>query len=169
MIFNRGKYVLQWIRGHVAIIGLVIAFLTLVVTTSDFWVRYKDSDGDGYGDPDQYIWWVWQPKGYVDNNEDCYDGNKDARPGQTNFFTKDRGDGSFDYDCNGESEREFSNTGSCVSGIPNFTAQEGWDGRIPDVGKKGRWLVDCDQVLRWNPLPTIEITKDTVEKIQRGR
>jgi len=31
---------------------------------------------------------------------DCYDSNASAKPGQTAYFSTNRGDGSFDYDCN---------------------------------------------------------------------
>jgi hypothetical protein len=33
------------------------------------------------------------------NNTDCYDSNANAYPGQTAYFTTNRGDGSFDYNC----------------------------------------------------------------------
>lgn len=32
---------------------------------------------------------------------DCYDSNATAKPGQTSYYTTNRGDGSFDYDCDG--------------------------------------------------------------------
>lgn len=35
---------------------------------------------------------------------DCYDDNDKAHPGQTNFYVVDRGDGSFDYDCNSKED-----------------------------------------------------------------
>lgn len=42
------------------------------------------------------------PPGYkttLSNPVDCYDGNASAYPGQVSYFTTNRGDGSFDYDC----------------------------------------------------------------------
>lgn len=37
--------------------------------------------------------------------DDCYDDNDNAHPGQTQGFTADRGDGSFDYNCDGTEEK----------------------------------------------------------------
>jgi hypothetical protein len=45
----------------------------------------------------------------VTNADDCYDANTSAKPGQTAFFATHRGDGSFDYDCNGGSEKQYAN------------------------------------------------------------
>ncbi|MBI2592749.1 MAG: hypothetical protein HYW37_01120 [Candidatus Colwellbacteria bacterium] len=63
---------------------------------------YTDSDADGYGSsgPGSVCSGASLPGGYVSNNSDCYDSNANARPGQGSFFTTNRGDGSFDYDCN---------------------------------------------------------------------
>ena len=62
---------------------------------------YRDADGDGYGTSTTTTSACTQPAGYVSNSSDCYDGNINAKPGQTAFFTVNRGDGSFDYDCSG--------------------------------------------------------------------
>ncbi len=135
----------SWIREHSAVIGVIIAFLALLIAVMPVW--HKDSDGDGYGDPEQYIWWFWAPSGYVKNGDDCYDSNAEVKPGQKNFFDKDRGDGSFDYDCDGEVKRQHTEIGECVIGPTNTTARQGWNERVPDVGQRGQWLVDCDRSL----------------------
>jgi hypothetical protein len=36
---------------------------------------YEDGDGDGYGDPGVYTTACDMPRGYVDNSDDCYDGD----------------------------------------------------------------------------------------------
>lgn len=168
------KRIYGWIKEHAAVIGVVIAFLTLffsiTIIARPALTWYKDSDGDGYGNPGQNILRPWKPDGYVKNSDDCYDENKEAYPGQNNFFKKDRGDGSFDYDCNGTSEKEFTHMGNCVGTGPieDPTARQGWDGRIPDPGKKGDWLRDCDRVGTLRP-PFFTIEKQTYEKIQKGR
>ncbi len=46
---------------------------------------------------------------------DCYDCNPAAKVGQTAFFFKNRGDGSFDYDCNMASEPKYTTTCPSVS------------------------------------------------------
>ena len=157
----------EWIKEHAMVIGVILAFLTLVVATvavvGPFW-WYKDGDADGFGDTDQRVWALWQPDGYAENNRDCYDGNKDAKPGQTSFFDKDRGDGFFDYDCNGVAEKEQTATGSCSNG----TANQGWEGGVPEPGRSGTWLVDCDRRVSVFP-PKVEIVRETVSRIQKGR
>ena len=44
---------------------------------------------------------------------DCYDSNANARPNQTAYFTVHRGDGSFDYNCNGTVEKKNSTLADC--------------------------------------------------------
>jgi hypothetical protein len=67
---------------------------------------YRDFDGDGYGDKsDTKQGCNTCPNGYVKNDTDCYDRNKLAHP--PDFFDQPyqathRGDGSFDYDCDGK-------------------------------------------------------------------
>ncbi len=75
---------------------------------------YPDVDQDGFGDGSK-------PKSGCDNlpptdvnghsfvldHTDCYDKNPDAHPGQTHYFFTDRGDGSFDYDCNGVYDKQY--------------------------------------------------------------
>jgi hypothetical protein len=73
---------------------------------ADLW--YQDSDGDGYGDPDHYLWGcdAPQPGGethpYVDNADDCNDDTvtmavnpEDINPGETESCS------GVDNDCNG--------------------------------------------------------------------
>lgn len=89
--------------------------------------------------------------------DDCYDFNADANDSQTSYFTSDRGDGSFDYDCDSSQTQERTNTGSCVnvsdsfcSGCPGACQQQvvGWrtdfapDGcslGVPACGACGAW------------------------------
>ena len=47
----------------------------------DFGVFYADEDGDGYGDPDSAIEACEAPSGYVDNADDCNDGDSSAHGG----------------------------------------------------------------------------------------
>ena len=64
---------------------------------------YTDSDKDGYGAGQVQTICAGStaPSGFSTNQSDCYDGNANARPGQTNYFASNRGDGSFDYNCDG--------------------------------------------------------------------
>lgn len=64
-------------------------------------VYFLDADGDGHGDESQAITACYAPAGYVALGGDCYDVNAKAKPGQEGRESVDRGDGSFDYDCDG--------------------------------------------------------------------
>ncbi len=74
---------------------------------------YADTDGDGYGDPlkPQATCANSLPPGgkFVKNHDDCYDGNASAKPGQTDYFVIQRGDGSFDYNCSAGVEKQHPN------------------------------------------------------------
>ena len=82
---------------------------------------------------------------------DCYDSNASAKPGQTSYFTQARGDGSFDYDCDGGTEtKEFPNAGtwgnscgiSCAVDCTQATSngQPGWSGTVPACGADGNFM-----------------------------
>ncbi|NQT73944.1 MAG: hypothetical protein HQ553_14445 [Chloroflexi bacterium] len=60
---------------------------------------YKDFDGDGYGNPLQWISNAGQPSGYVLNKTDCDDGDASVHPGATEICSN-----SVDEDCNGSLE-----------------------------------------------------------------
>ena len=84
-----------------------------------------DADGDGY------------PVGV-----DCYDQNANAKPGQYQFFTTHRGDGSFDYDCDGVvfmggilGQATSLPSAGCYSAKPS--GQMGWAGPQPSCGGTG--------------------------------
>jgi hypothetical protein len=57
------------------------------------------------------------PTGRVQSSSDCYDSNANAKSGQTSYFTTHRGDGSFDYNCNGVVEKQpVTSLSGCVAG-----------------------------------------------------
>jgi hypothetical protein len=71
---------------------------------------YRDADKDGYGDAkDSKKSCGACETGYVNNKTDCFDANAMAYPrgpttGFDDFFGDHRGDGSFDYTCDGRVE-----------------------------------------------------------------
>ncbi len=110
---------------------------------------FIDRDHDGYGDPRVMKRSSHQPPGYVANSLDCYDSNPDAHPGQTHYFLQQRGDGSFDYDCDGKQMRkdEVVSEGCkelTTLGYPTHCwADEGWQTSAPACGHQGRWVASC--------------------------
>ncbi len=103
---------------------------------------YRDADGDGYGNPHQSIKACRRPQGFVEDNTDCYDKNKLVHPHQLGFFSVHRGDGKFDYDCNGKEDKRFNLIGSC-KGCKTPIFDQGFVGSIPQCGKKGAWINSC--------------------------
>jgi hypothetical protein len=68
---------------------------------NQFW---PDTDKDGHGAADaqpQRLCGRLPPTGYAASNDDCCDSDKNAHPGQDNFFADANKCGSFDYNCNG--------------------------------------------------------------------
>jgi len=121
-----------------------------------------DADHDGFApSPPSFLAQDTQPDGMsrrylVDQfNIDCYDGNIFAYPGQTAYFSTNRGDGSFDYDCSGSDEHEITGT-ACSHAPPNFcdSSNSGWvagvypvppnpDAGVPGCGSSGSYSQNC--------------------------
>ena len=78
---------------------------------------YRDSDGDGYGNPAVTTQAVQQPAGYVANDDDCDDNCSSCHPGGTEVCD------SKDNDCNGQVDEGGvcgeANTDSDGDGTPN--------------------------------------------------
>lgn len=110
---------------------------------------FLDADGDGYGPstPSQ----CWCEAGgssglYTTNLDgDCKDNAATVHPGQTGFFGNDRGDGSFDYNCDGVEEKLHTSQGSCNYWVVYCSLDsQGWVGSIPPCGGTGSFLEDSD-------------------------
>jgi hypothetical protein len=65
---------------------------------------YRDADDDGYGVTGDAVLGCDKPSGYVAQSGDCMDTNAQVHPGQTAYFPAHRGDGSFDYNCDGQDD-----------------------------------------------------------------
>lgn len=68
-------------------------------------IYYEDRDGDGYGGAEIRVCGE-PPEGAITRGGDCYDENVNAFPGQTEWFVPHRGDGDYDYNCDGVVEYE---------------------------------------------------------------
>jgi hypothetical protein len=96
-------------------------------------VYFSDRDGDGFGDPATGA--CFERLNDVADSTDCYDHNAKAHPGAADFQYKDRGDGSFDYNCDGASEHKSDAFASCA-----FPSTPGWGNpEAPDCGVMAAW------------------------------
>lgn len=101
---------------------------------------YVDSDGDGYtvGSAQQVCSGASLPSGYraTSLGTDCYDSNANAHPGQTAWFTTDRGDLSYDYNCDGLQTQQYTTvTSKCLVSIPGKTFADSLSGKITELIK----------------------------------
>ena len=73
---------------------------------------------------------------------DCYDSNIEAKPGQTLWYATDRGDSSFDYNCDDVETQRDTETGvdSCQNDI--CEGANTWKFVVPACGDTGTWLLD---------------------------
>ena len=73
-----------------------VAFVTrfLPGSSAQFW--YRDSDGDGYGNPDSLVFTTLQPAGFVGESGDCNDGNAAINPAATELCNN-----GIDENCDG--------------------------------------------------------------------
>ncbi|MEY3211676.1 MAG: hypothetical protein RIT28_2157 [Pseudomonadota bacterium] len=103
---------------------------------------YTDDDRDGFGDVNKPLKVCITPTGYVSDNTDCYDKNDDARPDQTEYFSTHRGDGSFDYDCDGADVRLTTAYGKC--NVSCGLGQAGWqESPSPACGETKPFIYGC--------------------------
>jgi hypothetical protein len=107
---------------------------------------FPDGDGDGFGDPSLSPTLACvAPPGSVRDATDCRDGSPDTHPGQTAFFTAHRGDGSFDYNCDGVEERSSERQGRCATTPFGFCVHNpGWTGTtVPACGESADFVLSC--------------------------
>lgn len=107
---------------------------------------YVDNDYDGYG-AGPLLTCVGS-QNIVSNNTDCYDSNSSARPGQTQCFSSDRGDGSFDYNCDGGQTLGYYNSSfyKCI-----------------DSGLAGQWRAEL------RTIPTNSVGYSTIYEKSGGK
>jgi hypothetical protein len=72
--------------------------------------------------------------------EDCDDQNKDVFPGQTLFFDESARTIGFDYNCDDQSEREFTPEVNCSGlSLGCEDQSEGFLDSLPSCGNTGPW------------------------------
>jgi hypothetical protein len=96
---------------------------------------YADFDEDGFGDTAWYTLACTAPPSFVEDGTDCYDGNPDAHPGSSTLGSVERGDGSYDYNCDGVETMHYPSLFACV---PNSSYTFGWQSSpVPRCGEWG--------------------------------
>jgi hypothetical protein len=112
---------------------------------------YYDSDGDGYGADSVSGRCYCEATGYytATNNTDCYDSNTNANPGASAYYSADRGDGSYDYNCDGTESKRYTDNYSCTGAVyvcVDYT--NGWSSSSdPACGSSGNWRTGCSASL----------------------
>lgn len=101
---------------------------------------YRDLDGDGYGFGPSYNCGSLPQAGWADKGGDCYDGNAMAKPGNATWFITHRGDGSFDYNCDGVTTySDYRYNNASISYIDKLGCVFGY-GACPSFG-----IMSCGQ------------------------
>ncbi len=111
---------------------------------------YRDQDGDTFGAGAGKCYCAGTGLYTAQNNTDCYDQNPLAFPGQQDWFTSARGDGSFDYNCASGNEPRYDGEYTCkctifLGPIPVVVDpfEPGWDNQ-PSCGQSGTWYTSCE-------------------------
>ena len=125
---------------------------------------YMDTDGDGFGTTSSRC--LCAPTGYYTSpyNTDCYDGNANANTSNTAWYTTDRGDSSYDYDCDGAQTKYYSSKYSCDawplcgSALGSFSA--GWKTSVAACGASATYVTACS-------IGTTSCTLTTVTRTQK--
>ncbi|MBM4396318.1 MAG: putative metal-binding motif-containing protein [Deltaproteobacteria bacterium] len=107
---------------------------------------WLDNDGDGFGDPTSHKC-LCGPTGAwkVANDKDCCDKDAAAKPGQTQFASATNACGSWDYNCDGNAQKEKTGMGSCD--FLTCSKNEGWADAVPECGVTAAWLNGCTWIL----------------------
>ena len=110
-------------------------------------LHFVDGDGDGFGSAMSSCTCGPSFPYTVTTGGDCYDSNVQVNPGQTEFFSVSRGDGSFDYNCDAVEAPRFPSAAECnPAALPLCrceTRGEGWRAAPPACGATGVWISNC--------------------------
>lgn len=105
---------------------------------------YYDYDGDGYGSDSVSGRCLCSFDGYYTAaiNTDCFDYNSAASPAATTYSTSQRGDGSYDWNCDGTASKYYGSSGSC-SGWPFCSGSNGWRSGVASCGSAADYQTGC--------------------------
>ncbi len=107
---------------------------------------YYDYDGDGYGSSSLPPKCYCQETGYYRSgyDNDCYDYNSGASPAASTYTTSQRGDGKYDWNCDGTETKYYTSVGTCSGAVWICSWSSGWDGTVPACGAAHDWIDGCD-------------------------
>lgn len=111
---------------------------------------YYDYDGDGFGSDDVAGKCLCTQEGSykVGSNTDCYDYNAASNPGASSYSVSSRGDGSFDWNCDGSEQKYWTTAGdSCDFNLDfdNYCEYgEGWSGSVAGCGETKDYITGCE-------------------------
>ena len=124
---------------------------------------YLDSDGDGYGTTESIC--ACAPAGDYTSalSSDCYDESSIVNPTHTSFHSSPRGDGSYDYNCDDEEEKRYTELSDECAFFSDFgcTSPNGWQipgdscdspdpaDCAPPCGEPGTWRSGCSYRFEW--------------------
>ena len=105
---------------------------------------YQDYDSDGYGLSTASKCLCAVSGNYkVTNATDCYDYNAAANTAATAYSTSSRGDGSYDYNCDGSQSKQYTSTYSCSGALWICVSSTDGYGTVPSCGSSGTWYTGC--------------------------
>ncbi len=105
---------------------------------------FRDVDNDGYGVGGARCMCSAADPQDARQGGDCYDGNGSARPTQAGWFTSHRGDGSYDYNCDGAQQKLWTAAAGTCRFFGDFCdGGDGYDGGAPACGAARNWISDC--------------------------
>jgi len=108
---------------------------------------YYDFDGDGYGSTASHASRCYcSPTSYYTStlSTDCYDSNAYANPGASTYRTSQRGDNSYDYNCDGSQTRRYSASYTCTGAVYICLSNtDGFTGSTPSCGNSATWGTGC--------------------------
>ena len=104
---------------------------------------YKDGDGDTWGVAQSVCSCSKTSPFTATKSGDCYDSNNKAKPGQVSYYPTSRGDGSYDYNCDGAQEKKWTKkAGNCAFFNDLCSGEAGYES-VPACGKDGTWVSGC--------------------------
>ena len=105
---------------------------------------YQDLDDDGYGSTVSICACAASGDFTSSLSSDCYDLSATANPTHTSFHTSNRGDGSYDYNCDYVEEKQTTTESGTCAFFSGFCAvSDGWASSPPSCGSSGTWRTGC--------------------------